>query len=144
MAFAPRDRHSRPRIHSNVATAEIVEMRSSSVRFGRGFRVILGNARGQAAQMTIAPGDSEGGPDNNHRGADQWLFVVAGRGVAIGRSRRVALARGTLMLVEKGNLHEIRNLGTTPLKTLNFYTPPAYDAAGDERPAGKPKKTRKR
>ena len=70
--------------------------------------------------------------------------MLAGRGVAIGRARRVALKRGTLLLVEKGNLHEIRNLGTTPLKTLNFYVPPAYDRAGDSRPRGKPKNTRRR
>ena len=119
-------------------------MKSKPVRFSRGFDVLLENPRGQAAQMTIAPGGSEGGPDNNHGGADQWLYVVAGRGTAIGRTRRVALKRGTLLLVEKGNLHEIRNLGTTPLKTLNFYVPPAYRADGDERRAGKPKRKRRR
>jgi len=118
-------------------------VQSSPVRFARGFDVILENPRGQVAQMTIAPGGSEGGRTNNHRGADQWLYVLAGRGVAIGRARRVALKRGTLLLVEKGNLHEIRNLGTTPLKTLNFYAPPAYDRAGDARRAGKPKATRR-
>jgi uncharacterized cupin superfamily protein len=58
------------------------------LRFGRGFSVALGNARAQAATMVIGPGDSEGGPDNGHRGADQWLYVLAGRGTAIlgGRS----------------------------------------------------------
>jgi hypothetical protein len=28
--------------------------------------------------MTLAAGDPEGGPDNRHRGADQWLFVAGG------------------------------------------------------------------
>src|SRR4029078_9506186 len=59
-----------------------VAMRKISLRFGRGFKVVLGNRRAQAATMTIAPGDCEGGPDNRHRGADQWLFVVSGSGVA--------------------------------------------------------------
>lgn len=119
-------------------------MQSKAVRFTKGFQVLLSNPRAQVAQMTIAPGGSEGGPDNNHRGADQWLYVIAGRGVAIGRNRRLALRRGTLLLVEEGNLHEIRNVGTTPLKTLNFYSPPAYDASGDERSAGKPRRRRGR
>jgi mannose-6-phosphate isomerase-like protein (cupin superfamily) len=119
-------------------------MQSKQFRFTKGFDVLLSNPRAQVAQMTIAPGKSEGGPDNNHRGADQWLYVQAGRGIAIGRSRRVNLKRGTLLLVEQGNLHEIRNVGTTPLKTLNFYSPPAYDSAGDERSAGKPRKTARR
>ena len=48
-------------------------MQHRRLRFGRGFRV-LWDARGvQAAQMVIAPGGHEGGPDNRHGGADQWL-----------------------------------------------------------------------
>ena len=31
------------------------------LRFGRGFHVACSNARGQAATMALAPGDSEGG-----------------------------------------------------------------------------------
>ena len=54
--------------------------KSKQLRFGRGFSVALTNARAQAATMVIAPGDSEGGPDNDHRGADQWLFVLSGTG----------------------------------------------------------------
>ena len=46
----------------------------------QGIRVALGNRRTQAAEMVIEPGGAEGGPDNRHRGADQWLFVVAGTG----------------------------------------------------------------
>jgi hypothetical protein len=45
-----------------------------TLKFGRGFKVILGNARVQAAQMVIEPGGSEGGPGNRHRGSDQWLL----------------------------------------------------------------------
>jgi hypothetical protein len=46
----------------------------------KGFRVLRGNRASQAAEMVLAPGDSEGGADNRHRGADQWLFVVANTG----------------------------------------------------------------
>jgi hypothetical protein len=54
-------------------------MKLENVRFGRGFKVLLGNRRGQPAQMVIAPGASEDGPANRHRGSDQWLCVQAGR-----------------------------------------------------------------
>ena len=37
----------------------------------------------QAAQMVLAPGKSEGGPDNRHSGSDQWLYVLEGIGIAI-------------------------------------------------------------
>ena len=50
-----------------------------SLRFGKGFRVVRGNRASQAAEMVLAPGDTEGGADNRHRGADQWLFVLSGQ-----------------------------------------------------------------
>ena len=64
-------------------------MKHAHLRFGKGFTVSIGNQRSQAAQMVIAGGESEGGTDNRHRGADQWLFVVSGTGRAIrcGRGR---------------------------------------------------------
>jgi len=65
-------------------------MKSKTLTFKKGFRIAFRNPRGHAAKMTIAPGDSEGGPDNAHRGADQWLFVVDGRGTAIVNGKRRA------------------------------------------------------
>ena len=112
-------------------------MKRKHLRFGRGFRVALGNARAQAAEMVIAPGKAEGDPGNRHRGADQWLLVLSGTGTATVNRRRYALRAGTLMLIERGDEHEVRNTGRTPLRTLNVYVPPAYEADGDELPAGK-------
>ena len=117
-------------------------MQHRRLRFGRGFRVLFDRRGVQAAQMVIAPGASEGGPDNRHRGAEQWLYVVAGSGVAIVAGARRALAAGSLLLIERGEAHEIRNTGRTLLKTLNFYSPPAYTRDGDERPAGRPPRRR--
>ena len=108
------------------------------LRFGKGFSVAMSNRRAQAASMVIAPGKSEGGPDNRHRGADQWLFVLSGTGVAIFAETRHRLKANSLLLIERGTLHEIRNTGRTPLKTLNVYVPPAYDSEGEELPRGRP------
>jgi mannose-6-phosphate isomerase-like protein (cupin superfamily) len=107
------------------------------LKFRNGFHVALTNKRGQAAEMVIAPGDCEGGADNKHRGADQWLFVIAGRGMAIVNGKRQQLAAGSLVLIERGDTHEIRNTGRTPLKTLNVYVPPAYRSDGDPLPRGR-------
>ena len=87
--------------------------------------------------MVIAPGDCEGGPDNRHRGADQWLLVLSGSGSATVGRRTHELKANSVLLIEKGTTHEIRNTGRTPLKTLNVYVPPAYTKAGDELPRGK-------
>jgi len=113
-------------------------MKRKNLRFGRGFRVAVGNARSQAAEMVLPPGKAEGDSHNRHRGADQWLFVVSGTGVAKVNKRRYALKPGALLLIEHGDEHEICNNSRGVLKTLNFYVPPAYDSKGDELPPGKP------
>jgi len=46
--------------------------------------------------------------------------------------KRYALRQGTLMLIERGDRHQIRNTGRALLRTLNFYVPSAYDKDGDE------------
>jgi mannose-6-phosphate isomerase-like protein (cupin superfamily) len=112
-------------------------MKKKKLRFGRGFRVALGNARSQAAEMVIPPGAAEGDPHNRHRGADQWLFVLEGEGMARINGRRHRLGPGTLVLIEKGDEHEIRNVGEGMLRTLNVYVPPAYDKEGDALSRGK-------
>ena len=112
-------------------------MQHKRLRFGHGFRVVLGDEHAQAAQMTLGPGETEGGPGNHHRGADQWLFVVSGTGEVVVDGERLELRAGTLVLIGRGENHEIRNTGGDPLRTLNVYVPPAYTASGDERPAGR-------
>jgi mannose-6-phosphate isomerase-like protein (cupin superfamily) len=111
-------------------------VKHAELRFDTGFRVVFNGPAGQAAEMVIPPGGSEGGRDNRHRGADQWLFVQAGSGEAVVEGRTVTLRAGSLLLVERGERHEIRNTGAVPLQTLNFYTPAAFDADGDPLPAG--------
>jgi hypothetical protein len=41
-------------------------MRRRKLRFGKGFRVVPGNRRSQAAEMALPPGDAEGDPENRH------------------------------------------------------------------------------
>ena len=112
-------------------------MKRARVLYKSQFEVIAGNARSQAAVMVLPPGESEGDRGNRHKGADQWLYVAAGKGLAIIKGHEHKLSRGTLLLIEHGETHEIRNDGTHPLKTLNFYVPPAYTREEEELPAGK-------
>lgn len=75
-----------------------------------------------------------------HRGADQWLFVLSGSGVGFFGDRKHPFEARTLLLIERGVKHEIRNTGKTPLKTFNVYVPPAYKKGGDELPRGRTRK----
>jgi mannose-6-phosphate isomerase-like protein (cupin superfamily) len=87
--------------------------------------------------MVIPPGDAEGDPRNRHRGADQWLFVLAGSARALVNGKPYRLSAGSLMLIEHGDRHEIKNTGRGLLRTLNFYVPPAYRADGNPLPRGR-------
>ena len=103
-----------------------------------GFHVALSNRRAQAATMVLVPGGAEGGTRNRHSGADQWLYVLDGRGAATINGRRITLVPGTMLLIERNDRHVIRNTGRRLLKTLNVYVPPAYTRDGREWRAGRP------
>ena len=102
-------------------------MKHDQLKFTKGFRVSVGNANSQAAVMVLGAGDTEGGPDNRHRGADRWLIVTEGTGAATVNGRKLELKTGTIVLIEAGDRHEIRNTGRGLLKTVSIYLPPAYD-----------------
>jgi mannose-6-phosphate isomerase-like protein (cupin superfamily) len=69
--------------------------------------------------------------------AFQWLFVVAGTGEAAVDGETVPPGAGTLLLINRGEVHQIENTGEGPLRTLNVYVPPAYTEDGEELPRGK-------
>ena len=94
---------------------------------GRVFRIVGETSRSQAATMVLKPGASTGGDDNVHKSADQWLYVVSGRGRATVEGRAVTIQRGSLLLIAAGERHEIRNDGAHPLVTINVYAPPVFE-----------------
>lgn len=100
------------------------------------FRVAATVGGVQCAEMVLAPGAHEGGPKNRHAGADQWMYVLSDSGAATVNGAHVDLRAGSLLVIERGERHEIRNTGNTPMKTLNFYSPPAYDSDEEPLPAG--------
>ena len=112
-------------------------MKKKHLRFGEGFRVAFEVRKTQAAEMVLAPGDKEGGDDNRHRNADQWLYIVSGTGRAIVGEKRIALKPGLLLVIERGERHEVKNTGRGLLKTLNFYYPPAFTKGGEPKGPGK-------
>jgi mannose-6-phosphate isomerase-like protein (cupin superfamily) len=101
------------------------------------FNLLAHTGEGQAAMMTLRPGGaSDDEPSNEHGKSEQWLFVIAGKGEAkIGKRRdqlrRIELDEGSLLIIEKGELHQIVNTGRRALRTINFYAPPAYDSDGE-------------
>ena len=100
------------------------------------FEVLYSTASSQAAVMVLKPGQSSSEqPENEHPRSEQWVYVISGTGRAIVEGRRQALKDGSLLLVEKGEAHQVTNTGRRPMVTVNVYAPPAYTDAGDLRPA---------
>ena len=95
------------------------------------FRVLESTRSAQSALMVLKPGQSTGQLQNEHPRSEQWLFVVSGRGQAVVNQRRLAIREKSLLLIEKGELHQVSNTGRSPLVTLNFYAPPAYTDDGE-------------
>ena len=90
------------------------------------FHLLGGSDRSQAASMVLSPGQSTGGPSNRHPRADQWLFVISGRGEAIIETQQLTLEPGALVLIEANESHEITAHGDEPLLILNIYAPAVY------------------
>lgn len=65
------------------------------------------------------------------------MYVVSGIGMATVNGQRYHLAEGSLILIERGDQHEIRNTGEDLLRTLNFYMPPAYTGSGEQLPSAR-------
>jgi mannose-6-phosphate isomerase-like protein (cupin superfamily) len=96
------------------------------------FQPLYRSAAMQAATMTLKPGQSSSDEkENEHPGAEQWLLVTSGRGVARVGKRSVRLKTGTLLLIEKREPHQITNTGNALLFSVNFYVPPAYTPEAD-------------
>lgn len=100
--------------------------RISRAELRAGFDIIASTDRAQAALIVIEPGDYTGGPENRHAHSDQWLFVLEGSGRVTVEEKEIAVGEGHLVLVERGEAHEVPNTGASALKTLNIYAPPAY------------------
>lgn len=118
------------------ADGEDQEMRLKMLPLSTGFDVVCTLRNVQAAQMVLPPGERTGGPDNRHIGTDQWLYVVSGTGLAVVEGAQHKLHGGSLLVIERGEAHEIRCIGDEPLRTVNFYSPPAYAETGEPLPAG--------
>jgi mannose-6-phosphate isomerase-like protein (cupin superfamily) len=95
------------------------------------FKHLTKSRSAQAAMMVLRPGEDTGEPQNEHAQSEQWLFVVSGSGQALVNRRKVTIKEGSLLLIGKGEVHQVKNTGRSPLVTINLYVPPAYTKDGE-------------
>ena len=100
------------------------------------FKPLAKTKIGQVAIMELEPGDvSDEELSNEHPDSEQWLYLISGTGRATVVSRRqgrrtCTLRPGMLLIIEKGELHQIKNTGKKLLRSINFYLPSAYGTDG--------------
>jgi mannose-6-phosphate isomerase-like protein (cupin superfamily) len=95
------------------------------------FRVVADTRSLQAATMVLQPGQTSGEPSNEHPRSEQWLFVVSEHGRVVANKRSTAIRTNSLVVIERDEVHQIKNTGKQPLVTINFYVPPAYTKRGE-------------
>ena len=84
-------------------------------------REIITNKHTQVVLMSIEPGDDIG--EETHEG-DQILYFVSGSGDAVLNGEKSRIAKGSLVSVPAGVLHNFVNTGSEPLKLYTIYAPP--------------------
>ena len=89
-------------------------MKHTKLSSDQGFHVVRGNRRSQAAEMILAPGETEGGSDNRHRSSDQWVYVVSGTGRAIVKGKRYLLLPGRCCLLNRVKHTKFETLAEAP------------------------------
>lgn len=94
--------------------------------FGSFFDVLATTERSQAASMVLKTGQSTGGPTNEHRNCDQWLYILDGQGRATIDGTHHDIKEGDLICIEAGETHEITAESDQPLKSFSIYAPPEY------------------
>lgn len=90
------------------------------------WRVLHTTGRSQVAIMILAPGEASSEAPSVHPGEDQLLYLIDGEVEAEIGQERQRIFPGQLAVVPASTPHRFINTGSTPARTLNIYTPPAY------------------
>jgi mannose-6-phosphate isomerase-like protein (cupin superfamily) len=94
--------------------------------FDTDFKVLHSTSRSQAAIMVLKADETNEGDGNRHADSDQWMYVLQGTGTAVINDKEIDLTQGSLLLIEAGEKHIIKNTGIKNLDTITFYSPPEY------------------
>jgi quercetin dioxygenase-like cupin family protein len=90
----------------------------------QGFHILNDNGRTQIATTVIEPGGKVGNHENKHPYSDQCAYILDGQGEAWIAGNKISLEKGSLVLIEASEKHELHNTGESPLRILNIYAPP--------------------
>ena len=87
-------------------------------------RVLYTGHNLQLVLMSLAPGDEIGAEVHDDR--DQFFRFEAGQGSVEIDGEAHAVAGDDVVVVPQGARHNVRNVGTVPLKLYTLYGPPEH------------------
>lgn len=85
-------------------------------------REVATGKHSQIVLMCLQPGEAIG--EEVHEENDQIFLVAKGSGEAMVAGTARPLEKGTVLLVEAGTRHDIRNTGDKRLRLVTIYSPP--------------------
>jgi mannose-6-phosphate isomerase-like protein (cupin superfamily) len=97
----------------------------SAAKQNENFRkVLFTGSHSQLVDMALRPGEEIG--LETHEKADQILYAVAGKGVAILAGKRFEFDQGSVVCVPAGTEHNIISDEHDPLRLFTVYAPPQH------------------
>lgn len=87
-------------------------------------RVLFTGDKSQLVAMSIAPGDDIG--LETHARVEQTIVCVSGAGRLSLNGVESGFAPGDVVVITPGTRHDVRNVGSAPLKLYTIYVPPNH------------------
>jgi mannose-6-phosphate isomerase-like protein (cupin superfamily) len=105
--------------HAYVADLEEATKQNENFR-----KVVFTGTDSQLVEMSLKPGEEIG--LETHEKADQILYAVAGKGVAILAGTSFELHEGSVVCVPAGTEHNIISAEHDSLRLFTVYAPPQH------------------
>ncbi len=87
-------------------------------------RVLFTGDKSQLVVMSIAPGDDIG--QETHARVEQTIVCVSGSGRLSLNGVESGFGPGDVVVITPGARHDVRNVGSAPLKLYTIYVPPNH------------------
>ncbi len=87
-------------------------------------QVVSTGKKSQLVLMNILPGGEIG--EEIHEHVEQTLYFHSGQGEGILDGKPFVIHPGDVIVVAPGTRHNVRNVGTEPLKIMTVYAPPNH------------------
>ena len=87
-------------------------------------KVLFTGDKSQLVLMSIAPGDDIG--QETHARVEQTIVCVSGNGRLSLNGVESNFGPGDVVVITPGTRHDVRNVGSAPLKLYTIYVPPNH------------------